>query len=354
MTGRGIDQVLPYSVDPVLYEPYIKNARRYVELAERRSGAIPDHCPFDYFWGDALQVLNRINPDVRIINLETAITTSNDYWREKDIHYRMHPGNIPLLTEAGIDVCVLGNNHILDWGFKGLEETLNSLKQSGISTTGAALDANSARPPAIINTNNGRLLLFSYADSSAGIPTSWKARENSPGVNLLDSLETDSIQQVISNVEAFRRDGDIVVISIHWGGNWGYEVPRAQQTFAHRLIDAGVADIIHGHSSHHPKGIEVYCNRLILYGCGDLINDYEGISGHDEYRNELTLLYFPELDQTGKLMALELAPMEIKRFRLTFPDKKDQQWITNTLQCEYGKFGTSIEISHYDILKLSW
>lgn len=354
MTGRGIDQVLPYSLDPVLYEPYIKNARRYVELAERRSGAIPDHRRFDYVWGDALQVLNSIDPDLCIINLETAVTTSDDYWKKKAIHYRMHPGNIPLLTEANIDICVLGNNHILDWGFNGLEETLNSLKQNGILTTGAAMDANSAMAPAIINTKSGRILVFSYADTSAGIPYNWKATEERPGVNLLDSLGRDGIRQVIANVKSYRREDDIVVISIHWGGNWGYDVPQSQQTFAHRLIDAGMADIIYGHSSHHPKAIEVHRDRLILYGCGDLINDYEGISGHEEFRDEFSLLYFLKIDPTGKLTTLNIVPMERKQFRLTHPDKKDVEWMISRLRQECSKFGTSIETVDNNSLMLSW
>jgi Putative enzyme of poly-gamma-glutamate biosynthesis (capsule formation) len=76
-----------------------------------------------------------------------------------------------------------------------------------------------------------------------------------------------------------KQQGDIVVASIHWGGNWDYKVPREQREFAHKLIDEAGVDVIHGHSSHHIKGIEVYRGKLIMYGCSDLLNDYEGISG---------------------------------------------------------------------------
>lgn len=69
---------------------------------------------------------NRAAPDFRIINLETSITTSED-WAPKDIHYRMHPANIPCLTVAKVDCCVLANNHVLDWGRSGLVETLETL-----------------------------------------------------------------------------------------------------------------------------------------------------------------------------------------------------------------------------------
>lgn len=98
MTGRGIDQVLPHSVNPTLHERYVKNALQYVKLAERKHGSIPGQVSYEYIWGDALEELKRISPDARIINLETAVTTSDDYWKGKGVHYRMHPQNTPLLT----------------------------------------------------------------------------------------------------------------------------------------------------------------------------------------------------------------------------------------------------------------
>lgn len=64
--------------------------------------------------------------------------------------------------------------------------------------------------------------------------------------------------------------------ALGWG-NWGYGVTRRTREFAHELLDHAGVDLIHGHSSHHPLGIEVYRDKLILYGCGDFINDYEGI-----------------------------------------------------------------------------
>jgi poly-gamma-glutamate capsule biosynthesis protein CapA/YwtB (metallophosphatase superfamily) len=78
MTGRGIDQVLPQPVHLVLYEPYVRHAREYVELAEAASGPIPRPVDFAYIWGDALEEFEHAGTDARIINLETAITTAKD------------------------------------------------------------------------------------------------------------------------------------------------------------------------------------------------------------------------------------------------------------------------------------
>jgi poly-gamma-glutamate synthesis protein (capsule biosynthesis protein) len=91
------------------------------------------------------------------------------------------------------------------------------------------------------------------------------------------ALSSAQVDVVAERVAAVVRTGDIVVVSIHWGPNWGYHVPSSHRRFARALIDRAGVHVIHGHSSHHPLGIEVYRNRPILYGCGDLINDYEGI-----------------------------------------------------------------------------
>ncbi|MCG8024304.1 MAG: CapA family protein [Candidatus Thiodiazotropha endolucinida] len=95
MTGRGIDQILPYPGKPAIYESHLKSARDYVAIAENKSGHIPRQVPFDYIWGDALTEFEQIKPDLRIINLETAITISEEYWPRKGINYRMHPRNTP-------------------------------------------------------------------------------------------------------------------------------------------------------------------------------------------------------------------------------------------------------------------
>jgi len=117
MTGRGIDQVLPHPNDPTLHEPYINDARCYVKLAESFNGEIPRPVEFDYICGDALVELDRAGVDLRIVNLETSITSSENYWRDKEIHYRMHPRNIDCIGVACIDCCCLANNHILDCSF---------------------------------------------------------------------------------------------------------------------------------------------------------------------------------------------------------------------------------------------
>jgi poly-gamma-glutamate capsule biosynthesis protein CapA/YwtB (metallophosphatase superfamily) len=250
MTGRGIDQVLPHLSDPLIHESYLKNARGYVTLAEAANGPIRQPVSFGYIWGDALAELKRAAPDVSLINLETSITASNDFWKGKGIPYRMNPQNIASLTAANIDVCALANNHVLDWG---------------------------------------------------------------------------------------------------------YHIPRRQTEFAHRLIDDGGVDIVHGHSSHHVKAIEVYKSKLILYGCGDFLNDYEGISGYEEFRADLSLMYFATLDvSTGNLLDLQMAAMQIRRFQIQRASQADPRWLGETLNREGRPFGTRVIMHTNSHLALQW
>lgn len=346
MTGRGIDQILPHPVHPRLYEPFIRNARAYVNLAEQENGPLPESVAYDYIWGDALDMLGQYAPAARIINLETAVTDHAGHWPGKGIHYRMHPANVPCLTTAGVDCCVLANNHVLDWKHAGLRDTLAVLQEAGIETAGAGLDQVRAAAPAVITLPRGRILVFGFGHPDSGIPGEWQATSDRGGINLLPDLTETTIKRINSQVKAMRRPGDIVIASIHWGVNWGYQIPLEQQRFAHALIDNAGIDIVHGHSSHHPKGIEIYKDRAVLYGCGDFLNDYEGIGGHEEFRSELTLMYFPRLEPgSGRLQRLELVPMRIANFRLHRASGQEAQWLIDMLNREGQTFATRAELT---------
>src|SRR5216117_492074 len=354
MTGRGIDQALSHPVNPILYEPYVRDAREYVALAEKANGLIPRPLSTDYIWGDALRELERARIDLRIANLETAITSAEAPWPEKGIHYRMHPQNIGCLASAKISAGALANNHVLDWGYDGLSETLKTLDAAGIAHAGAGNDAEDAMQPAVLGTiGNSRVLLFSFGSTTSGIPQDWKATSISPGVNLLDDLSEATEARLCDQMRSYQQPDDLVVASLHWGSNWGYEIPREQIVFAHRLIEEGVA-IVHGHSSHHVKAIEVFQGRLILYGCGDFITDYEGISGYEAFRGDLALMYLVELESTtGEVINARLVPMQMRRFRLERASAADVKWMCN-LMSELGeRFGTRVSLED-GCLTLGW
>jgi poly-gamma-glutamate synthesis protein (capsule biosynthesis protein) len=268
----------------------------------------------------------------------------------------MNPKNIPCLTAAQIDCSILANNHVLDWGYSGLTETLDTLSKANLEIAGAGQNLREASNPAIIDVSGkGRIIVFAFGSTDSGIPTQWAATETRPGVNLLKDYSLNTLQQIKEHVARIKRVGDIVVFSVHWGDNWGYPVPFEHQDFAHRLIDEANIDIIYGHSSHHVKGIEVYAGKLILYGCGDLINDYEGIAGYEEYRGDLSMMYFPTIEiATSNLFELRMVPTHIKRFRVNRAQRNDAEWLGRVLNKQGKKLGTSTKLNTEGDLLLSW
>ncbi len=354
MTGRGIDQVLPHPSDPVLHESYVTSAMDYVRLAEAANGPIPRRVSPAYIWGAALDEFDRMRPVARIINLETSITRSDDY-APKGINYRMSPENVDCLKAAAIDCCVLGNNHVLDYGRRGLLDTLETLAHLPIKIAGAGRNLREASAPAVLDiAGNCRLLVFSFACVTSGTPAVGLRPARVPGVNLLTGLSEDAAARVADEIARHAKPGDLIVVSVHWGSNWGYEIPEAQRRFAHALIDRAGVSVIHGHSSHHPKAIEVYRNRLILYGCGDFLNDYEGIKGYEEFRDDLVLMYFADIQPAGTLAALDIVPLQIRNFRLVRPSAEDIDWMQQTMNRESGKFGAAVAPGADGRLALSW
>lgn len=356
MTGRGIDQALPHPANPQLYEPSVTNAAEYVTLAERAHGALPRPLDFSYIWGDALEEFERQRPRAKIINLETAITLSDTPWRSKDVHYKMSPANIACLTAAEIDCCTLANNHTLDWGIAGLLETLDALDRAKIAHAGAGRNLREAQAPAVVEMGQGtRALVFSVGARSSGIPADWAAGENRPGLCLTGSASEDPVNILAKEAARVQQPGDIVIASIHWGSNWGYKVFPSEKRLAHRFIDEAGVDIVHGHSSHHVKALEVYQERPILYGCGDFFNDYEGISGYERFRGDLGLMYFADVNPvSGELLALRMIPMQIRRFCLNCASTSDANWLADLLNREGERFHTSVQRSVDNSLVLSW
>lgn len=355
MLGRGIDQALPHPCPPELREQWMESAVGYVRLAEQINGPLPLPLGFSHIWGAVLAELERARPEARIVNLETSITLSDDF-EAKGINYRMSPANAACLAAAGIDCCVLANNHVLDFGEAGLHDTLATLERLQIRTAGAGRDDAAARAPAILPLRGGRrLLVFSCATTSSGVPRHWRAREQRPGINLLPDLSDATADVLVDQIARVRRPGDIVVVSIHWGPNWGYQVEEEQQRFAHGLVERGNISILHGHSSHHAKAMEVYRNRLILYGCGDFLDDYEGIGGYEAYRGDLALMFLPQLDRDGAdLVALEMVPLRIHRFQLIRASASDVDWMQRTLDRECAPFGGCVVTGPQQRLALSW
>jgi poly-gamma-glutamate capsule biosynthesis protein CapA/YwtB (metallophosphatase superfamily) len=343
MLGRGVDQILPHPSDPALRERRIRDARTYVELAEAANGRIPRPVSYAWPWGDALALLDDAAPDVRVVNLENSITRCDRFTPGKGIHYRMNPANLPCLAVARPDACVLANNHVLDFGQRGLEDTLDVLAAAGLRAVGAGRSGAGAWRPAVIPLpDGGRVVVHAFGTASSGIPATWAAGERRAGVAFVPELSDAAADGGVDRVQ--QHAGDIVVASVHWGSNWGYRVSQEQVRFAHRLVEAGV-DVVHGHSSHHPRPIEMYRDKLILYGCGDFIDDYEGIPGHEAYRPDLRLAYLASVEPgSGRLVELRMVPLRARQLRLCHASSDDAAWLRTVLDQISDVFGRGVDM----------
>ncbi len=338
MIARGIDQIFRASVDPELREPAVQDARDYVRLAERASGPVPRDVDSAYIWGDLLPVLDALSPDATIVNVETSLTTSATFAPYKGIHYRAHPDHAAVLDAVPAPVCALANNHVLDFGLEGFAETLRTLRASGIPACGAGGNRAEAERPVVSPTRD--VVVLACCTGDCGVPPQWSADDERPGVYRIDRLDDEAIRHMENLIGPHRSDGAIAVVSIHWGANWGYAVARSQREFAHALMDEGIADVVFGHSSHHPRPFEMRSGKPIFYGCGDLINDYEGIRGHEEYRPELVGCYLLTFERhTRTLVDLRIVPLRLRRFRLERAAPGDAQWLANRLEEENRRIG---------------
>jgi len=340
MTGRGIDHVLPYPGDPKLHERVVRSAADYVAMAEQANGPIPRPVDFRYVWGDALAEIERRRPDIRLINLETAVTERGQL-AHKEVNYRMTPANFPVITALGVSCCALANNHALDWGHQGLLDTLDTIDQGGVKRAGAGRTLDEAAAPAVLPLPGGRrVLVFAMGSPTSGILDGWEAGDG-PGLNVLPDFSELSVLRVAGQVHAAKRPGDLAIVSIHWGGNWGYPIPAERIAFAHGLVDVAGIDIVHGHSTHHAKAVEIYRGRPILYGCGDFLNDYEGIRRGEKYRGDLALMYLLTFrGATPALVEAAAVPFQIRNFRLNRASSADAAWLRDMLDREGQRLQT--------------
>lgn len=329
MTGRTIDQLFATHNDDNFGKTDHIPSVRYLAWSAALHGAEILPLAHDYIWGDALGVLEQARPDFRLINLETAVTTA-ETWENKQFNYRMHPANISCLTAAGIDCCSLANNHLLDFGRAGMQETLRTLQGAGIGHAGAGNDLAEARRPYIHLLADGRrILVFSWGFRDSHIVSpQWAAGDQKPGINFLADCGIDTARVMAETMTVWREPGDLLVASLHWGANWVPRVPDAHRSLARYLIDQADVDIIHGHSSHHVLPVEIYRGKLILYGCGDLINDTEGRPDFLARRGYLGALYFVDFDVAARqFKGLHVQPVRRRRFRLELPTRDDAKWV---------------------------
>eukprot|EP00927_Polykrikos_kofoidii_P072898 TRINITY_DN68979_c0_g1_i1.p1 TRINITY_DN68979_c0_g1~~TRINITY_DN68979_c0_g1_i1.p1 ORF type:complete len:481 (-),score=47.65 TRINITY_DN68979_c0_g1_i1:235-1503(-) len=343
MLGRAVNLTLPNQSLGDEGVTDSASAIHYLEMAFPKSKQNPcelqrarqENRDGSRLWGDVLHLQLDPPPDLRLMNLETAVTTTitNSDAPIKRINYHMHSNNVVAFASlsssrhgAAADVPYVvsfANNHSMDFGRQAFEiesvPAIRNLPGHG-SVVGAGLDLAEATHPAMICVRGARVCVFGFASACAGTPADWAATGNRSGVAWLPELSNESNVNIafiecMRVVAAASSDTDLKIVSIHWGPNWAYRSPWDCQEYrrrlAHRLVDELGVSLIYGHSSHHVRGMETYKGKLILYGAGDLVNDYEGFQNPgDEFYSKLGAVFSVIISQeSGDLMSLRVMPM---------------------------------------------
>jgi poly-gamma-glutamate synthesis protein (capsule biosynthesis protein) len=338
---------------------------------------------FTYVWGDTIDIIKRA--DFSLINLECPVSSKGKEWNKtfKVFHFRANLDAIQVLNSASIDYVSLANNHILDYDIEALLDTLDILDKNNISHSGAGRNLKEAMKPAIIEkklklkpsnnhdsyynvhneevNNNGskntiRIGLISLTDNEP----EWEAKYDQAGINYIPTaLDPDIYYYRLQNyIENAKKQSDLVIVSSHVGPHFRETPSMKYVNFAHKIIDFG-ADIYWGHSNHMPQGIELYKhndnNKIILYDCGDFIDDYAIDSN---YRNDLSFIFLLHflMDKNHKLSdnnsnngnillqnsMIELIPTKISNFMVnTIPvDDNDADLIIKRMAKRCSSLGT--------------
>lgn len=285
----------------------------------------------EYPWGDTLPVFREAA--ARICNLECVLSDKGTPWAEyrKAFHFRSAAKNVATLAAAGFDAVSIANNHVLDYGREALLEMLEVLDRAGIAHSGAGANLAEASRIATFQVRNRRMGLLAFTDNEPR----WEATAQRPGTFYVPIALADHRAQRLIRIVRERKGLDALIVSAHWGGNWGYTPPDEHVELAHALIDGG-ADVVFGHSCHVFRGIEWYRNCPILYSTGNFVDDY---AVDPDERNDQSFIFLLEFD--GKAPArLRLVPTIINWCQALLAPAKEAGSIAAKMQELCAAFGT--------------
>ncbi|HXG32969.1 MAG TPA: CapA family protein [Bryobacteraceae bacterium] len=283
-------------------------------------------------WGDTLPLFQAA--DVRMANLECVISDRGRPWTAtpKVFHFRSDAKNIAVLQAAGMDAVSLANNHVLDYGYEALLDMFGLLEKAGVRYAGAGRNDRAACAPALLQVKGLRIGLLAFTDNE---PV-WEARPDRPGTCYVPvDLRDGRARRLLEAVRRAATETDLLIVSAHWGGNWGYEPPPEHIPFGRALVEAG-ADVVFGHSAHVFRGIEIYRGRPILYSAGDFVDDY---AVDELQRNDESFLFVVEAG-AGRVRALRLHPVEIRYLQVRRAAGADAARIAARMRALCARFGT--------------
>ena len=265
------------------------------------------------------------NADVLLVNFENPVTTST-YAVKGDVPLKADPKYTYLLSGANdVVVASQANNHALDYGETGLNESIKNLKEAGIYVIGAGMNSAEATKPVVIEKGDRKITILNYMDADnfaeyRGVMD--PATANSSGYSAYDSeLAQRQIQ------EARENGSSIVIVYLHYGNEYSRSPNDNQIKISHELINDG-ADIVIGSHAHVTQGVEMYNGKPIFYNLGNFIFDQSNPATH--------ISYFLNLDLVEDNCTVTLYPTYISNYLPNFMDAESGKALINGLypQCD--------------------
>lgn len=273
--------------------------------------------------------------DVTIVNLECAITTSKRLWsgHPKYFYFGAPPVAAKILSDCGVKIVSLANNHALDFNFLGLKHTLRYLKQEHILTAGAGKDITSANIPAIYQSKNVNFGMVAFCDHQED----FAATANRSGIVYLDLTNVNHVHAHLKKSYDLMhlQKVDWPILSLHWGPNQATRPSKQFMEIAHFAIELGYKTI-YGHSAHNFLGIELYRGYPIIYSAGDLVDDYYV---DPYYKNDHQLLFELQIEDL-KLKKIVLYPVFIEYCQVKPANAQQFEWIKEKMLSMSGELGT--------------
>jgi len=234
-------------------------------------------------------------------NLESPISPRGAAVENKQFTLRVGPVAVEALKAAGIRVVTLANNHILDFGPPALQDTLQILAENGILATGAGMNLEDARAPAVLRIGDRTVAFLAY---SLTFPVEFYASPGRPGT------APGYREYVKADIEKARQTADLVVVSFHWGAELMTQAKEYQQELGRRAVDWG-ADLVLGHHPHVLQELEVYRGRLIAYSLGNFV------FGSESDRTNASIILLCAF-QGRVLVRVEAVPLDVNNYRVAY------------------------------------
>lgn len=283
----------------------------------------------EYPWVDTREILQTAT--TLMGNQEIPLSNRGAVYTKKTWILQADPRTVQSLTLAGFDIVTLANNHILDYGPIALQDTLNALDSAKIAYTGAGMNLEEARRPALITTPNGTKLAFlSY---SLVYPEIFWASKTRPGTPYGDPAF------FVPDIQKAKTMADYVIVSFHWSNELQFYPSDYQKNYGRKCIDAG-ASVVIGHHPHVLQGLEVYKGGLIAYSLGNFV------FGSRSKRIKDSMILAIEYDKNG-LICAKIYPVNVYNPEVEYQTRlrhgADAERVLQDLRTYSKEFRTVIE-----------